>query len=59
VDLAHRVAQLTRSSSSVQIVSEREKEVGCFVADIARGKRLLGIPVVDDPLWALPRCIDN
>jgi UDP-glucose 4-epimerase len=59
VDLAHRVVQLTRSSSPVQIVSERDKEVGCFVADIARGKRLLGIPEVDDPLWALPRCIDN
>jgi UDP-glucose 4-epimerase len=37
VDLAQRVAQLTRSSSRVQIVSERDKEVGCFVADIERG----------------------
>ena len=56
-DLAHRVVQLTKSSSPVQIVAERGREVGRFVADITRGKRLLGIPEVDDPLWALPRAL--
>lgn len=56
-DLAHRVVQLTKSSSPVQIVGERGREGGRFVADITRGKRLLGIPEVDDPLWALPRML--
>jgi hypothetical protein len=48
-ELARRVVQLTKSSSPVQIVPEREREVSRFVADITRGKRLLGIPECEDP----------
>ena len=59
VELAHRVVQSTKSSSPVQIVPERDREVGRFIADITRGKRLLGIPEVADPLWALPRMLSR
>lgn len=57
VDLAHRVVGLSRSVSKIEVVEEREQEVGRFVADITRAKRLLKIPAPDDPLWALSRTI--
>ena len=57
VDLARRIAKLTKSSSRIQVTGEREPEVGRFVADIARGKRLLGIQEPADPLWALPQML--
>ena len=56
VELARRIVQSTRSSSPVRIVSERDKEVSRFVADVTRAKRLLGIPEIEDPLWALSQC---
>jgi nucleoside-diphosphate-sugar epimerase len=52
-ELARRVVQLSGSSSPVRIVPEREQEVGRFVADITRGKRVLGIEEPDDSLWGL------
>lgn len=55
VDLAQRMVALRRSVSKINVVEEREQEVGRFVADITRAKRLLKIPEPDDPLWALPR----
>lgn len=57
-ELAHRVVSLTRSSSEVRIVEERAQEVGRFVADIRRGKKLLGLSEPADPLWALPRLLE-
>jgi UDP-glucose 4-epimerase len=56
-DLARRIVDLSRSVSKVEVVGEREQEVGRFVADITRAKRLLQILEPDDPLWALPRTI--
>lgn len=55
VDLARRIVNLTGSSSRIEVVEEREQEVGRFVADITRAKRLLRIPEPEDPLWALPQ----
>jgi UDP-glucose 4-epimerase len=57
VDLAHRVVDLSRSVSRIDVAEERAQEVGRFVADITRAKRLLQIPEPDDPLWALSRTI--
>jgi UDP-glucose 4-epimerase len=57
VDLAHRVVRLTKSRSSIEVREEREQEVGRFVADITRAKRLLGIEEPEDPLWALPQML--
>ena len=56
-DLARRIVKLTKSTSPVCIVEERAEEVGRFVADITRGKRLLGIPEPENPLWALPQIL--
>lgn len=56
-ELARRVVELTHSSSPVQIVPERGPEVGRFVADIRRAKRLLGLPEPEDSLWALPQTL--
>jgi len=57
LDLARRMVDLSRSVSKIEVVEEREQEVGRFVADISRAKRLLKIPEPDDPLWALSRSI--
>jgi len=51
-DLARRIVGLSRSVSKIDVAEEREPEVGRFVADITRAKRLLEIPEPDDPLWA-------
>ena len=59
VELARRVVHLTKSRSEVRIAEERAQEVGRFVADITRGKRLLGLPEPKDPLWALPRLLQR
>jgi len=56
-ELARRVVQLSGSSSPVRIVPEREQEVGRFVADITRGKRLLGLSEPADSLWGLPQTL--
>jgi nucleoside-diphosphate-sugar epimerase len=56
-ELAQRVVQLSHSSSPVRIVPERDQEVGRFVADITRAKRLLGIEEPDDSLWGLPQTL--
>lgn len=56
-ELARRVVELTHSSSPVRIVPERHQEVGRFVADITRAKRLLGIVEPEDSLWALPQTL--
>ena len=56
-DLAHRVVSVMKSASSVRVTEEREQEVGRFVADITRARRLLGIVPPDDPLWALPQVL--
>lgn len=58
-DLAHRIVELTGSTSSVHVQEERGQEVGRFVADIRRGRRLLDIPAVEDPLWGLPQMLDQ
>jgi nucleoside-diphosphate-sugar epimerase len=52
-ELAHRIVRSTGSSSQIRIVPERDQEVGRFVADITRGKRVLGLTEPEDPLWAL------
>ena len=57
LDLAHRMVDLKQSVSKIELVEEREQEVGRFVADITRAKRLLKIVEPDDPLWALSRAI--
>ncbi len=57
LDLARRMVDLGRSVSNIKVVEERDQEVGRFVADITRAKRLLNIPEPDDPLWALSRAI--
>jgi UDP-glucose 4-epimerase len=59
VQLARRIVNLTGSSSRVRVANEREQEVGRFVADITRGKRLLQLPEPADPLWALPQVLSN
>jgi nucleoside-diphosphate-sugar epimerase len=56
-ELARRIVQLSGSSSPVQIVAEREQEVGRFVADITRARRLLGLKEPEDSLWALPEML--
>ena len=56
-DLAHRVVDLSGIGSEIQVVEERDQEVGRVVADLTRAKRLLKIPEPDDPLWALSRAI--
>jgi len=56
-ELARRVVELSNSSSSVRIVSERPPEVGRFVADITRGKRLLGLNEPGDSLWGLQQVL--
>ena len=55
LDLARRIVGLTKSSSSIEVTEERDQEVGRFVADITRARRLLGIQAPEDPLWALPK----
>lgn len=57
LDLARRMVDLSRSDSAIEVVEEREQEVGRYVADITRAKRLLKIPEPEDPLWALSRAI--
>ena len=49
--------ELRGSVSKIKVAEEREQEVGRFVADITRAKRLLKIPASDDPLWALSLAI--
>ena len=49
------IVGLTKSSSSIEVTEERDQEVGRFVADITRARRLLGIQAPEDPLWALPK----
>jgi nucleoside-diphosphate-sugar epimerase len=56
-ELARRVVQLSGSSSPIRIGPEREQEVGRFVADITRAKRLLGIEEPEDSLWGLPQTL--
>ena len=56
-ELARRIVQLSDSSSPVRILPEREQEVGRFVADITRGKRLLGLNEPEDSLWGLPQTL--
>jgi UDP-glucose 4-epimerase len=56
-DLAHRVVRAAGSSSPIRVVPERDQEVGRFVADITRGKRVLGLIEPEDPLWALPQTL--
>ena len=56
-DLARRVVSVTKSASSVRVTEEREQEVGRFVADITRARRLLGLVPPADPLWALPQAL--
>jgi len=58
-ELARRVVELTGSSSRVQVVAERQQEVGQFVADITLGKRLLGLQEPEDPLWRLPETLSG
>ena len=58
-ELARRVVQLSDSSSPIRIVPEREQEVGRFVADIARAKRLLGLREPEDSLWGLPQTLSR
>jgi UDP-glucose 4-epimerase len=58
-ELARRVVHLTKSSSEVRVVAERAQEVGRFVADITRGKKLLGLTEPADPLWALPQLLQE
>jgi UDP-glucose 4-epimerase len=57
LDLARRIVDLSRSDSAIEVVEERAQEVGRYVADITRAKRLLKIPEADDPLWALSQVI--
>ncbi|MGZ5545314.1 MAG: NAD-dependent epimerase/dehydratase family protein [Limisphaerales bacterium] len=57
LDLARRIIKLTKSSSTIKVVEEREQEVGRFVAEITRGKRLLRLPESEDPLWALAQML--
>lgn len=57
VNLARRMIDLSGSVSKIEVVDEREQEVGRFVADISRAKRWLKIPEPEDPLWALPQTI--
>lgn len=57
-ELAHRIVRITNSCSEVRIVEERAQEVGRFVADITRGKKLLGLSEPADPLWALPQLLE-
>jgi nucleoside-diphosphate-sugar epimerase len=56
-ELARRVVQLSNSSSPVRIVPERKQEVGRFVADLTRAKRVLGIAEPEDSLWGLPQTL--
>jgi nucleoside-diphosphate-sugar epimerase len=56
-ELARRIVQLSNSSSPVRILPEREQEVGRFVADITRGRRLLGLNEPEDSLWGLPQTL--
>jgi len=58
-DLAGRIVELTKSTSTIKLVEERAEEVGRFVADITRGRRLLRIQEVEDPLWALPKLLSG
>jgi UDP-glucose 4-epimerase len=57
LDLARRITKLTGSSSWIEITDERGQEVGRFVADITRARRLLEIQAPEDPLWALPQML--
>ncbi len=57
LDLARRLVALNGSASKIDVVEEREQEVGRFIADIRRAKRLLKISEPEDPLWALSRAI--
>jgi UDP-glucose 4-epimerase len=56
-ELARRIVQLSNSSSPVRILPEREQEVGRFVADMTRAKRLLGLSEPEDSLWGLPQTL--
>ncbi len=58
-DLAGRIVELTKSTSTIKVVEERAEEVGRFVADITRGRRLLRIQEVEDPPWALPKLLSG
>jgi len=57
-ELAQRVVSHMNSSSPITIAEERGQEVGRYVADITRAKRLLGLAPPEDPLWALPKVLD-
>jgi UDP-glucose 4-epimerase len=49
-DLARRMVDVSRLVSKIDVAEERVREVGRFVADITRAKRLLKIPEPDHPL---------
>jgi UDP-glucose 4-epimerase len=58
-ELARRIVRLSNSSSPVRILPERVQEVGRFVADITRGRRLLGLNEPEDSLWGLPQTLSR
>ena len=53
-DLARRITELTRSAAPIRIVPKRKQEVERFVADVTRGRELLGIQPPEDPMLHLP-----
>jgi len=57
--LAYRIASLFATRVPVNRLPAREVEVSRFIADASLARKLLGLPVVEDPLRFLPRLLHN
>lgn len=53
-DLARRICDLTGQKSAIQVVNQREPEVGNFVADVTVARKLFDLRCPADPLEYLP-----
>lgn len=58
-DLANKIMELTHSESQVVVDPPRSVEVVKFTADVTRFKQIFKIELNEDPLYYLPRMIDE
>jgi UDP-glucose 4-epimerase len=58
IDLARRVLDLIPGQSTLEVVPSRETEVTRFVADVTRGRQMLGLEQPADPLFGLAGVVE-
>jgi UDP-glucose 4-epimerase len=57
LDLAERVQSLVPQSGGIDVVTNRQAEVDCFVADVSCAKSVYGLEQAVDPLDHLPELV--